>query len=174
MSPGAARRNVLPKVALVLAALLLPLAAHARKTDRDQPMDIDAGRQEGALDERAPTVLSQGVVITQGTLHIQSDRAEIHLRDGDISRTVLTGRPVQLRQEMDDGQPMNARAQTVDYDLSTDIVTLTGDAYIEQPRGTMAGQRIVYNMATGHVESGGQNAGRVQMRINPRNRQGGG
>lgn len=173
MSPGAARRNLLPRCALVLAALLLPLAAHARKSDRDQPMDIDAGHQEGSLDERAPTVLSQGVVITQGTLHIQSDRAEIHLRDGEIRRAVLTGRPVQLRQEMDDGQPMNARARTVDYDLVTDIVTLTGDAYIEQPRGTMAGQRIVYNMATGHIESGGQNAGRVQMRINPRNRQGG-
>lgn len=161
MNPGVA------SVALALA-LLLPLSAQARQSDRNQPMDIDAGRQEGSLDQRAPTVLSEGVVITQGTLHIESDRAEIHLRDGDIDRAVLTGNLVQMRQEMDDGSPMQARARKVDYDLSSDTIVLTGDAYLEQPRGTMAGQRIVYNMATGHVESGGRNAGRVQMRINPR------
>lgn len=166
MNPGAS-------AVLVLAALLLPLAAQARQSDRNQPMDIDAGHQEGSLDERSPTILSRGVIITQGTLHIESDRAEIHQRDGDISRAVLTGRPVRLRQEMDDGSPMNARAQKVDYDLRSNIVTLTGDAFLEQPRGTMAGERIVYNMATGHIESGGENAGRVKMRINPRNRDGG-
>ena len=160
---------------LVLAVLLLPWSAQARQSDRNQPMDIDAGHTEGTLDNRSPTVLSQGVIITQGTLHIESDRAEIHVRDGDIDRAVLTGSPVQMRQEMDDGSPMHARAQRVDYNLASDVITLTGNAHIEQPRGTIAGQRIVYNMVTGQVESGGGgDQGRVKMRINPRSAQGGG
>lgn len=168
MNPGAVS-------AVVLAVLLLPLTAQAKQADRNQPMDIDAGRTEGTLDDRSPTVLSNGVIISQGTLHITSDRAEIHLRNGDIDRAVLTGSPVQMRQEMDDGSPMNARAQRVDYNLASDVITLTGDARIEQPRGTMAGQRIVYNMATGQVQSGGGgDDGRVRMRINPRSAQGGG
>lgn len=168
MSPRAA------SALLVIAALLTAASAHARKSDRDQPMDIDAGHQAGSLDDSAPIVLSQGVVITQGTLDIKADRAEISTRGGEISRVVLTGSPAVMRQEMDDGSPMNARANRIDYDMATDTVTLTGNAHIEQPRGNMSGQRIVYNMQTERVEAGGEGSGRVQMRIQPRNQRQGG
>lgn len=163
MSPRAA------SVLLVLVAALSPLAAEARKSDRNKPMDIDAGHQEGVLDDSAPTVLSQGVVITQGTLDIRADRSEIHSRNGQITRAVLTGSPAVMQQELDDGSPMTARARRIDYDMGTEVVVLTGNAHVEQPRGSMTSERIVYNMQTGRVESGGQDAGRVQMRIQPRN-----
>jgi lipopolysaccharide export system protein LptA len=39
---------------------------------------------------------------------------------------------------------------------------------IEQPRGTMSGERVVYNLKTGQVNSGGEGAGRVKMRIQPK------
>ena len=51
-------------------------------------------------------------------------------------------------------------------------MVLTGDAHVEQPQGNMRSQRIVYNMQTERVEAGGEGAGRVQMRIEPRQRQG--
>ncbi|WP_149194893.1 lipopolysaccharide transport periplasmic protein LptA [Luteimonas suaedae] len=165
MSPRAASALLV----LALAFALAPSAADARKSDRNKPMDIDAGHQVGMLDDSAPTVLSQGVVITQGTLDIRADRADIHSRNGDISRAVLTGTPAVLKQQMDDGSPMTARARKIDYDMATEIVTLTGDAFVDQPRGSMKSQRIVYNMQSGRVESGGNDAGRVQMRIQPRN-----
>ena len=47
----------------------------------------------------------------------------------------------------------------------------TGDVRIEQPRGTLRGERVVYNLQTGRVESGGEGSGRVRMRILPRNTQ---
>ncbi|NZA27475.1 lipopolysaccharide transport periplasmic protein LptA [Luteimonas sp. SJ-92] len=165
MSPRAASALL----ALATALALSPPAAEARKSDRNQPMDIDAGRHEGVFDDSAPTVLSRGVTITQGTLDIRADRADIHSRGGDITRAVLTGAPAVMRQEMDDGAPMTARARRIDYDMRTEVVTLTGDAFVEQPRGSMKSQRIVYNMQTGRVESGGDDAGRVQMRFEPRN-----
>lgn len=163
MSPRAA------SALLVFAVALSSASAEARKSDRDQPMDIDAGYQEGVLDDSAPTVLSQGVIITQGTLDIRAERSEIHSRNGEISRAVLTGTPAVMQQELDDGSPMTARARKIDYDMRTEVVVLTGDAFVEQPRGSMKSQRIVYNMQTGRVESGGDDAGRVQMRIQPRN-----
>jgi len=144
-------------------------AAHARSSDRTKPMDIDAGRQEGTLDDSSPTILSGGVHITQGTLDIQSSTATISTRNGDPSRAVLTGAPVVLKQQMDDGTPMTARASQVDYDLSTETVVFTGSVVIDQPRGSMSGQRVVYNMKTGRVDSGGQGNGRVKMRILPKN-----
>ena len=39
---------------------------------------------------------------------------------------------------------------------------------IQQPRGSLAGERVVYNMSTGQVTSGGQGNGRVKMRILPK------
>jgi len=148
--------------------------ASARSTDRNQPMDIDAGQQKGSLDDRTPTVLSGGVTITQGTLNVAADRAVITTAGGDISRAVLTGRPAKLRQQLDDGTPMSAAANQIDYNLRTEIVVFTGNVSIEQPRGSLNGQRVVYNMKTGDVNSGGQGNGRVKMRILPRNAPAGG
>lgn len=154
-------------LAVCVGAAAAPVAA--KTSDRNQPMDIDAGRQEGTLDDRAPTVLSGGVTIRQGTLDIRSNRAEISIsKSGDPTRAVLTGSPVVLKQQMDDGTPMTARASKIDYDLRTEVVVFTGDVSIEQPRGTMSGQRVVYNLKTGRVDSGGEGNGRVKMRIQPR------
>lgn len=160
-----------------LASLLVALAltcapdALARSSDRNKPMDIDAGQQTGSLDESTPTVLSGGVKITQGTLDVAAARAVITSRGGAISRVVLTGGPARLKQQLDDGTPMNAAASTIDYNLATEVVTFTGNVSIQQPRGTLSGERVVYNMRTGEVSSGGADAGRVKMRIMPKNSQ---
>jgi len=162
-----------PRVAsalLTIVALLLTAgAADARRADRNEPMDIDAGHQAGTLDDSAPIVLSQGVVITQGTLNIEAERAEITTRGGDPRRVVLTGSPATMIQEMDSGEPMTARANRIDYNIASDSMVLTGDAHVQQPQGNMRSQRIVYNMETERVEAGGEGAGRVQMRLEPRN-----
>jgi len=156
---------------LVGAGALLALAAPgawARSSDRSQPMDIDAGNSSGALDDRTPTVLSQGVTISQGSLKIEAGTATITTRGGDPVRAVLTGGPVKLNQQLDDGTPMSATAGRVDYDLTTEVVVFTGNVNIQQPRGSLSGPRVVYNMKTGQVESSSDSSGRVKMRILPR------
>jgi lipopolysaccharide export system protein LptA len=161
-------------LALLLALVAAPVAVQARSSDRSKPMDIDAGASDYSLDDRRPTVLSGGVMITQGTLDIRSSRAEITQRGGDPVRAVLTGGPVRLNQQLDDGTPMSATANRVDYDLTTEVVVFTGNVNVRQPRGSLSGERVVYNMRTGQVQSGGKDAGRVKMRILPRNAQDGG
>ncbi|MCE7031858.1 lipopolysaccharide transport periplasmic protein LptA [Lysobacter sp. GX 14042] len=158
------------KAGWFLAALLLAAspAAPARQSDRNQPMDIDAGKAETALDDSAPTLLSGGVTIIQGTLHAQADQAQITVRGGEPSRVVLTGGPATLRQQMDDGTPMNAVAGRMDYDVTREVMVFTGNVRIEQPRGVLSGERVVYDMVSGQVTSGGTDAGRVKMRIMPR------
>ena len=64
---------------------------------------------------------------------------------------------------------MNAVASRVDYDLTSEVVVFTGSVSITQPRGSLAGERVSYNMRSGQVTSGGgQGSGRVKMRILPR------
>ena len=153
---------------IALVALFATGTADARRSDRNQPMDIDAANTVGTLDDSGPIVFSGGVVITQGTMHVEAARAEITTRGGDIQRVVLTGSPATMRQETDDGLPMTARGNTIDYNIANETMVITGNAHVEQPQGNMASQRIVYNMQTERVEAGGEGAGRVQMRIQPR------
>ena len=152
-----------------LVAVLAPCAAHARSSDRNKAMDIDAGNLAYSLDANGSTVFSDGVSIVQGTLRINSSRADITQRNGEPVRAVLTGGPVKLNQQLDNGTPMSAVAGKVDYDLVTEIVVFTGNVDLQQPSGSLSGQRVVYNMRTGQVTSGGAGAGRVKMRIQPKN-----
>ena len=169
MSPQPAK----PFAAALLAGagtllLLAASCAWARSSDRSQQMDIEAGATNGSLDDRHPTVMSNGVTIKQGSLQIGANTATITTRGGEPVRAVLTGDPVKLSQQLDDGTPMNATAGRVDYDLTTEVVVFTDNVKIQQPRGSLSGPRVVYNMKTGMVNSSSDSTGRVKMTIQPR------
>jgi lipopolysaccharide export system protein LptA len=156
--------------ALFAAALLAcASAAVARTSDRNQAMDAEADQNTCTLGDAGQCVMTGNVKISQGTLNIDAGKAVIFRAGGDISRAVLSGSPAVLKQQMDDGTPMTAHASNVDYNLKTEVVIFTGDVQLQQPRGSMSGQRVVYNLKTGSIDSGGQGNGRVKMRILPRN-----
>lgn len=160
-----------PVAALLAAGALLLLAmpsAWARSSDRSQAMDIESGSSSGGLDDRHPTVFSQGVTITQGTLNIQATTATVTTRGGEPVRAVFVGGPVKLSQQLDDGTPMSATAGRVDYDLTTEVVVFSDSVKVTQPRGSLSGPRVVYNMKTGMVNSSSDSSGRVKMRILPK------
>ena len=152
---------------LAAIALSVPAAAWAKSSDRNQAMSIDAGRQSGSIDGTGTTVLSGGVIVQQGSLDIRSDRGEIVMRDSEITRVVFTGSPASLKQQMDDGSPMTATANRVDYDMVNDVVTFTGNYTVKSPKGSNSGQKMVYNLKTGNMESGGDGS-RVRTVIQPK------
>ncbi|HEY5972011.1 MAG TPA: lipopolysaccharide transport periplasmic protein LptA [Pseudoxanthomonas sp.] len=152
---------------LAVIALSVPAAAWAKSSDRNQAMSIDAGHQSGSIDGTGTTVLSGGVIVQQGTLDIRSDRGEIVMRDSEITRVVFTGTPASLKQQMEDGSPMTATANRVDYDMINDVVTFTGNYTVKSPKGSNSGQKMVYNLKTGNMESGGDGS-RVKTVIQPK------
>lgn len=155
------------KLALLLAALVAASAA-AKTTDRQQPMDVAADRSDAVLGDDSDSTLSGHVKITQGTLEVDADEAVIQRRAGDIRQVTLTGAPATLRQVADNGEPMTAHANRIVYTLSDEVIVLSGDVVIEQPRGNMRGQTIKYDLKTGRLDGGGDGQ-RVQMRILPKN-----
>jgi len=154
---------------LVLASLVLAGSALAKSSDRNEPMTIDAGAQSGTLTGDGKTTLSQGVIITQGTLDLRSADAEIHLRGGEPVRVIFNGRQATMKQQLDDGSWMYAKADRIDYDVTSEIITLTGNYKVTSARGTNAGQRMVYNTRTGEMNSGGDGT-RVRTVIQPKNK----
>ncbi|WP_268890870.1 lipopolysaccharide transport periplasmic protein LptA [Cognatilysobacter lacus] len=158
--------------AIIAGVLLLcsSATAYARSSDRRQPMDVEGASFDTSLNDNGVTVFTGNVTIRQGSLMIQADRAEISRAGGNPSRAVLSGRPVRLTEQLDDGTPMNATSARVDYDLRTEIVVFTGGVNLQQPRGNLSGDRVTYNMKSGQVASGGAaGGGRVKMRIMPKN-----
>ena len=155
---------------LVAGALGCVGAAFARSSDRNQPMDVAANSTDCSVDANGPCTFSGAVHISQGTLDIRASHADVRRGGGDIRSVKLTGSPVVMKQQMDDGTMMNARAARIDYDLPADTIVLSGDALVEQPgESSIRSERIVYNMRTGQVQSGGEGNGRVKLRLMPKN-----
>lgn len=152
---------------LLILCLAATGPAFARSTDRSQPMDIDADSTDALLGDDAVTTMNGNVRIRQGTLEVDADRAEIHRAGGDIGQIVLTGAPARLRQVSDAGEPMDARAQRIVYTRTSEIMLLTGAVVIEQPRGSLRGETLKYNIDTGRIEGGGDGQ-RVSLRILPK------
>jgi lipopolysaccharide export system protein LptA len=131
-------------------------------------MDAESDQNSCVLSDTGQCVMTGNVHIIQGSLNITAGKAVIYRAGGDISRAVLTGSPAVLKQQMDDGTPMTAQASNVDYNLQNEVVVFTGNVELQQPRGTMNGERVVYNLKTGAIDSGGAGSGRVKMRIMPK------
>ncbi|MBS0212500.1 MAG: lipopolysaccharide transport periplasmic protein LptA [Proteobacteria bacterium] len=165
----AGRGRAIP--ARLLLALLLACActgAWAKKADRQQPMDVHADHSDADLNDNGVSILTGNVIMTQGTLEIRSDKAVITRKDGQMTRVVLTGNPVHMKQLDENDEPMYATSRQLDYDLLKNIAVLTGDALVNQPtRGQMRGQKIVYDVDNGKVTSGDDGT-RVSMHILPK------
>ena len=157
----------------LLLAAVLPLTTQARTSDRNAPMDVEADSTDAMLGDDSDAILSGNVRITQGTLAVGADKAVIHRKNGDIDKVTLTGSPATLKQISDIGEPMNAQASQIVYTLSSDLVVLTGGVVVQQPRGTLRGETIKYDLKSGHLDGGGDGK-RVQMRIMPKNKTVGG
>lgn len=155
-----------------LSVTLLALAfaagpALAKSTDRQQPMDLSAANMDALLSDDSVSTLEGSVSIRQGTLEVDADRAEVHRKAGEIDRIVLTGSPARLRQVSDQGEPMDASAAQVVYTMSSEVMVLTGNVVINQPRGNLRGETVKYDINTGRLDGGGDGQ-RVSMRILPR------
>jgi lipopolysaccharide export system protein LptA len=156
-------------VTAMLAALLVPALAWAKAADRNQPMEINADGNNCNFSDNGKCRFSGNVVITQGTMEIHSDTADLVRKDGEIERVILTGKQATLKQQMDDGTWMNARADNLDYNVNSEVIVLTGNYKVDSERGSNAGQRMVYNTRSGDMQSGGDGT-RVRTVIQPKNK----
>ena len=92
------------------------------------------------------------------------------MADGEISRSVFTGKQVKMKQQMDDGTWMDAQADRVEYDMKTETITFIGNYTVKSDRGSNSGQRMVYNTKSGNMQSGGDGT-RVRTVIQPKSAQ---
>jgi lipopolysaccharide export system protein LptA len=140
--------------------------AWAKKSDREQPVELAADQSEFDADTGF-TLITGNVVIEQGTLEIHSDEARVFMQDGRMSRILLDGAPATWRQQLESGQWMDAESLQIDYDVNAEQILLIGDAVVDHPQGEITGDRISYDLAAEKLRGDSSNGGRIRMRIEP-------
>jgi lipopolysaccharide export system protein LptA len=185
------RRRLRSSVPFALLLGVLPLAAHALSSDKQQNMLINAdySKMVQNTNNNAPgvTYLTGNVTMDQGTTKARGDEATIyqHAGDakdaqgkdisGDVQRVVVIGKKKQahLEQKQDSGGLFTSNSDKIDYDADTSVAVLTGNVVVVQPgRGQFKGAYMTYNTNTGEMESGDKttSGSRVQMVIEPKNK----
>jgi lipopolysaccharide export system protein LptA len=143
----------------MLLTMMLVTAAEAQFEGR---IGIDA--ENATYDhERGATHLRENVRITRGSLEVTADEGFSYRGENGLQRVELFGEPVRWRALTEEGTETTGHADQVVYDLLARTVTLIGNAYIEEPRGTFSGKQLVYNLDTQATEG----SGGIQMTIEP-------
>jgi lipopolysaccharide export system protein LptA len=88
---------------LTLVTLTVPATALALKSDKDQPADIQSRTVDA--DERTEVALYRDRVrYVQGTRHIDADRMDVAMKDGEVEQAKAWGEPVRVRLRPDNSQ----------------------------------------------------------------------
>ena len=110
------------------------------------------------------------------------DKAILTLRDNQLDRAQLEGKPVTYQDVDEQGLPLSGQALNMDYKVdntamgktSGDVLTLTGQAKIERNKDTLSSERITYNLKSEVMDAGGGQGDRVHMILQPRPKDGAG
>ena len=158
---------------LCIAALLLPVLAHALPEDFDQEVVIVSDRAK--IDRQAGVVIYEGeVILTQGTLRIESDRLTVISRDGALEKASAEGRPARYQQQINPDSPLTkAEARRIDYLAANQEAILIGAAVLRQDSNEITGERIRYNMTTEVIAAGqpaavGEKPSRIKVIFQPK------
>ncbi|CAM9151917.1 MULTISPECIES: lipopolysaccharide transport periplasmic protein LptA [Acinetobacter] len=164
----------LKRTALATVIGLFSIAAFALPSDRNQPITLLADR--ATFNERTGvTTYSGNVIIEQGTMKLQANSIVANLNNKrQISLITATGSPTQFQQKVDASKGLTkGQAQKIVYNAETGIITLSGNALLQQDGASIRGATLKYSMNKGDVEAigtpnkTGSAEGRVKIVIPP-------
>ncbi|MBD2783893.1 lipopolysaccharide ABC transporter substrate-binding protein LptA [Xenorhabdus sp. DI] len=139
-------------IASTLFAVSLPVLA--LKEDTKKPITIDSARQSLDLTGNIAT-FTDNVIVKQGSIDIRADKVVVTRPEGNSNKTVIEayGNPATFYQLQDDGKPLTGHASKMRYEMDKELVTLTGDAYLEQLDSNIKGDKITYLVPTQQMEA---------------------
>lgn len=131
----------------LLALVLAAPQALALKSDTQQPVYINSDTQQ--VDMQSNQVTFKGnVSLKQGSINIDADRVVV-TRDSkteSIKQIQAFGKPAAFSQLMDDGKTLSGQANELDYRISTDELTMKGQAQLKQDGNTIQSSSIRYQI----------------------------
>lgn len=136
----------IPLVASFFAVSLISSSALADESDFDLPIKVDAKSQ--FIDGKNKiSIFKDDVNITQGSLVIDADEVEVIASAGEGKEVFIArGRPASYQQQMEDGSIVKATANTIQYEVLSRMISLDGNAELQQNTSVVTGDSISYDM----------------------------
>lgn len=124
--------------------------------------DLDFGNSEW--------VFSGNVVIKGLDTHLNAQTATLRFVNHDLRSARIAGQPADFEQRRPDlDEPVRGRANVMEYDLSGQLIKMSGSAWLREGNNEILGETISYNIAEQRVMASSDEAGsqRVQITITP-------
>jgi len=156
---------------LHLSLLALALAAPqalALKSDTKQPVYINSDTQQ--VDMKSNQVTFKGnVSLKQGSINIDADRIVVtrEPETKSIKQIQAFGKPATFSQLTDDGKTLSGQAKELDYRISTDELTMKGQAQLKQDGNTIQSSSIRYQIGQQKLVADSSNNERVTTILQP-------
>ena len=174
MSHDRSNRSVKNEHLFILLVCCASLAAPALalKSDREQPIQIEADRLD-VDDAKGTSVYKGNVRYVQGTIVITAD--EVHIfstAQRELDKVLANGNPATFQQKQERNQQLiKGRAQQMEYRAGEQYLLMNGSAHIWQCGNEFSGSTVEYFVADETVRAAKDAAGseRVQVVIQPRN-----
>lgn len=162
-------RRVLTSLLVLMTATALYLAAttaHARSSDAQQPIEVEADSTEFDNQAQRHTLIGD-VKIRQGTLSVNAERIVLQLQDGRLVEINAQGTPLRFSIEDDTGATVTAQADQLLYKPGDSILSLLGSAKLQSDGRELSGERIDYDVARANVQALSGKDNRVRVVIDP-------
>lgn len=157
------------KILFLATVVLASSSAFALKDDVNQPINIVSDNQ--SLDmEKSVVTFTDNVVITQGSIIIKANKVVITRpaeKSGKKETVEAFGTPVTFHQQLDNGTPVDGKANKVHYDLGTEFLTLTNNAELKQLDSKINGSVITYDVKKQQLKANGNGKSRVTTVLIP-------
>jgi lipopolysaccharide export system protein LptA len=130
---------------IIKLILVTSSPAIALKSDVNRLVAIGSRKQSLDMQNNVST-FTDNVVIKQGTIDIRADKVVVTQPGENQNKIYIEafGDPVTFHQMQDSGKPVKGHAQKVSYDVATQLITLIGNAYLEQLDSNVKSDRITY------------------------------
>lgn len=157
------------KILFLATMVLASSSAFALKDDVNQPINIVSDNQ--SLDmEKSVVTFTDNVVITQGSIIIKANKVVITRpteKSGKKETVEAFGTPVTFHQQLDNGKPVDGKANKVHYDLGNEFLTLTNNAELKQLDSKINGSVITYDVKKQQLKANGNGKSRVTTVLIP-------
>lgn len=130
-----------------LLTSILSSSLFANEDDFKQDILISADRQGADLKTKT-SVYFDNVEIIQGSIKINADIAQVSADKHSNKTYLLKGQPAKLKKTLDDGTIVYLSANEINYQPDLFLMTITGQALIEQNTNKITAEKIVYQLDT--------------------------
>ena len=143
--------GMIPRIILSVLLLVSASVSFALKSDRNQPIKIEADHVE--INEKTQiSHYSGNVLMQQGSLKIIADEVTVYLKSGVLHQVTILGNPAHFEQVPDNKKDLvKSRAKHMEYYATEQRLLLKQDAEVLQGPNQFRGDQIEYDTLTSTV-----------------------